>query len=119
MLTDYGKKFTDHHFSASKCAASGNYDFDPLCRDLIIERRLAPSQLPQTNEIGELFNSCIENVLRPHHFRSGEELEFTLLCYGTLFNQQPPLSAMGGQTPLQAMKGWHGLEPYHFSKCDT
>ncbi len=45
----------------------------------------------------ERFNGRIEEVLQSHHFRSGEELETTLLRYVWLYNQQLPQSALGSQ----------------------
>ncbi len=59
----------------------------------------------------ERFNGRIEDVLQSHHFRSGEELEATLQGYVWLYNQQLPQSALGSETPLQAMKYWHNLKP--------
>lgn len=64
----------------------------------------------------ERFNARIEEVLQSHHFRSGEELEPTLLCYVWLYNQQLLQSALGIKTPLQAMKDWHKLNPAVFKK---
>ena len=81
ILTDNGKEVTDRLFGLRKRAASGQHAFDQLCSDLGIEHRLAPPQHPQTNGMVERFNGRIEEVLRSHHFRSGEELETTLLRY--------------------------------------
>ena len=64
----------------------------------------------------ERFNGRIEDVLQSHHFRSGEEPETTLHRYVWLCNQQPPQSALGSKTPLQAMKDWHKLKPELFNK---
>ena len=64
----------------------------------------------------ERFNGRIEEVLRSHHFHSGEELETTLHRYVALYNQQLPQSALGSKTPLQAMKDWHKLKPELFRK---
>ena len=36
--------------------------------------------------------------------------------YVLLYNQQPPQSALGSKTPLQAMKDWHKLTPELFRK---
>ena len=81
VLTDNGKEFTDRRFGLRKRAASGQHDFDLLCRDLGIEHRLAPPQHPQTNGTVERFNGRIEAVLQSHHFRSGDALETTLHRY--------------------------------------
>ena len=98
-----GKEFTDRLFGLRKRAASGQHAFDLLCRDLGVEHRLAPPQHPQTNGMVERFNRRIEEVLRSHHFRSGEELETTLHRYVALYNQQLPQSALASKMPLQAM----------------
>ena len=42
VLTDNGKAFTDRLFSLRKRVASGQHEFDLLCAELGIERRLAP-----------------------------------------------------------------------------
>ena len=114
--TCYGKKFTDRLFGLRKRSATGKHEFDLLCADLGIEHRLAPPQHPQTNGMVERFNGRIEEVLQSHHFRSGEELETTLHRYVLLYNQQLPQSALGSQSPLQAMKDWHKLKPELFRK---
>jgi Integrase core domain len=81
---------------------------------------------PPTNGMVERFNGRIEEVLKSHHFKSGEELETTLDRYVLLYNQQLPQSALGSKTPLLAMKYWHKLkpelfrkQPYHLPGCDT
>ena len=119
ILTDNGKEFTNRLFGPRKRSPTGKHAFDLLCSDLGIEHRLAPQQHPQTNGMVERFNGRIEEVLRSHHFRSGEELETTLLRYVALYNQQLPQSALGSKTPLQAMKDWHQLKPDLFKKQPT
>ena len=66
-----------------KRGATGNHEFDRLCADLGIEHRLAPPMRPQTNGMVERFNGRIEDVLQSHRFRSGEDLEQTILRYVT------------------------------------
>jgi hypothetical protein len=121
-----------------KRAATGEHEFDTLCTDLDIEHRPTPPKSPQTNGIPlvhlqctagqrvERFNGRIEEVLRSHHFRSGEKLETTLHRYVWLYNQQLPQSALGSKPPLQAMKDWHKLrpelfkkKPYYLPGCDS
>ena len=116
ILTDNGKEFTDRLFGLRKRAATGEHEFDTLCVALGIEHRLTPPKSPQTNGMVERFNGRIEEVLQSHHFRSGEELETTLLRYVWLYNQQLPQSALDSETPLQAMKGWYILKPELFKK---
>ena len=116
ILTDNGKEFTDRLFGLRKRVATGAHEFDTLCAALNIEHRLTPPKSPQTNGMVERFNGRIEEVLQSHHFRSGEELETTLHRYVWLYNQQLPQSALGGRTPLQAMKDWHNLKPHLFRK---
>ena len=111
-------------------APSGTDEFDQLCTELGtelgIEHRLTPPKSPQTTGMVERFNGRIEEVLRSHHFRSGEELETALHRYVLLYNQQLPQSSLGSKTPLQAMKDWHKLkpdlfkkQPYHLPGCDS
>jgi transposase InsO family protein len=116
ILTDNGKEFTDRLFGLRKRAATGKHEFDTLCAELEIEHRLTPPKSPQTNGMVERFNGRIEDVLQGHHFKSGEELEQTLVRYVWLYNQQLPQSVLGSRTPLQAMKDWHKLKPELFKK---
>ncbi len=95
FLTENGKEFTDRLLGLRKSSATGRHEFDLLCAALGIEHRLAPPQHPQTNGMVERFNGRIEEVLRSHHFHSGEELETTLHRYVALYNQQLPQSGLG------------------------
>ena len=61
-------------------------------------------------------NGRIEGVLQSHHFRSGGELDMRVHRCAWLYNQQPPQSALGSKSPLQAMKDWHKLKPEPFRK---
>ena len=54
----------------------------------------------------ERFNGGIEEVLRSHHFQSGEELETTLYRYVRLHNQQLPQFSPRQQ---DALAGYEGL----------
>ncbi len=126
VLTDNGKEFTDRLFGLRKRAATGNHDFDRLCADLGIEHRLAPPMRPQTNGMVERFNGRIEDVLQSHRFRSGEDLEQTILRYVRLYNGQLPQSVLKGRTRIDALKQWHREKPELFKKrrynhtgCDT
>ena len=52
----------------------------------------------------ERFNGRIADILRTHHFHSGEELEATILRYVWPYNHQLPQKALGHVSPIQAMK---------------
>lgn len=126
VLTDNGRAFTDRLFGLRKRAATGQHEFDLLCADLGIEHRLTPPMHPQTNGMVERFNGRIEDVLQSHRFRSGEDLEQTLLRYVRLYNGQLPQSVLKGRTPIDALKDWHRdkpnlfrKRPYNHSGCDT
>ena len=126
VLTDNGKEFTDRLFGLRRRAATGNHDFDRLCTELDIEHRLAPPRRPQTNGMAERFNGRIEDVLQSHRFRSGEDLEQTILRYVRLYNTQLPQSVLKGGTPIEALKDWHRRrpelfrkQPYNHAGCDT
>jgi transposase InsO family protein len=116
VLTDNGKEFTDRLFGLRKRAATGNHEFDRLCADLGIEHRLSPPMRPQTNGMVERFNGRIEDVLKSHRFRSGEDLEQTILRYVRLYNGQLPQSVLKGRTPIGALKDWHRDKPELFNK---
>lgn len=126
VLTDNGKEFTDRLFGLRRRAATGNHDFDRLCTELDIEHRLAPPRRPQTNGMVERFNGRIEDVLQSHRFRSGEDLEQTILRYVRLYNTQLPQSVLKGGTPIDALKDWHRRtpelfrkQPYNHAGCDS
>jgi len=71
---------------------------------------------PQTNGMVERFNGRIEDVLQSHRFRSGEDLEKTILRYVRLYNGQLPQSVLKGRTPIDALKDWHRDKPGLFKK---
>lgn len=64
----------------------------------------------------ERFNGRIADVLATHRFRDAEDLASTLLRYVKLYNHQFPQSALGGKTPVQAMKQWHADRPDLFHR---
>ncbi|TCJ18390.1 IS481 family transposase [Parasulfuritortus cantonensis] len=116
ILTDNGKEFTDRFITAGERTPTGEHAFDQLCAELGIEHRLTQPKHPQTNGMVERFNGRIADVLRTHHFRSGEELEATLLRYAWLYNHHLPQMALGHISPLQAMKNWQASNPDLFHK---
>ncbi|WP_435169637.1 IS481 family transposase [Falsirhodobacter sp. 1013] len=116
VLTDNGKEFTDRLFGLRRRASTGNHDFDRLCADLGIEHRLAPPMHSQTNGMVERFNGRIEDVLQSHRFRSGEDLEQTILRYVRLCNGQLPQSVLKGRTPIDALKDRQKQKPDLFRK---
>lgn len=116
VLTDNGKEFTDRLFGLRSRPATGAHEFDSLCVELGIEHRLAPPMRPQTNGMVERFNGRIEDVLQSHRFRSGDDLEQTLLRYVCLYNGQLPQSVLKGRTPINALKDWHCQKPEIFKK---
>ena len=116
VLTDNGKEFTDRLFGLRRRAATGHHEFDRLCANLGIEHRLAPPMHPQTNGMVERFNGRIEDVLQSHRFRSGEDLEQTILRYVRLYNGQLPQSVLKGRTPIDTLKDWQRQRPELFKK---
>ena len=100
----------------SPAPVTGTHESDRLGADLGIEHRLAPPMRPQTNGMVERFNGRIEDVLQSHRFRSGEELEQTILRYVRLYNCQLPQSVLKGRTPIDALKDWHQHAPELFKK---
>jgi len=116
LLTDNGKEFTDRLFGARDRPPSGEHEFDQLCQALGIEHRLTKPGTPQTNGMVERFNGRISDILKTHHFHSGEDLRATLHRYVALYNHQLPQAALGGKTPLQAMKEWFKSNPELFHR---
>ena len=116
LLTDNGKEFTDRLFGSKDRHPSGEHEFDKLCAALGIEHRLTRPRSPQTNGMVERFNGRISDILKTHRFNSREELEQTLHRYVTLYNHQLPQSALGSNTPAQAMKSWFATHPDLFHR---
>lgn len=58
----------------------------------------------------------VEDVLKTNRFRSGEDLEQTILRYVKLYNTQLPQSALQSRTPMQAMKDYCKSNPELFVK---
>jgi transposase InsO family protein len=65
----------------------------------MIEHRLTRPRTPQTNGMVERFNGRIADILKTHHFMSGEDLEQTLLRYAMLYNELLPQTALNSKTP--------------------
>jgi len=116
LLTDNGKEFTDRLFGSRGRKPSGEHEFDQLCQALGIEHRLTKPRTPQTNGMVERFNGRISDILKTHHFRSGEDLRATLHRDVDLYNHQLPQAALRGKTPLQAMKEWFKSNPELFHR---
>ncbi len=73
--------------------------------------RLTEPGTPQTNGMVERFNGRISDILKTHHFHSGEDLAQTLPRYVFLYNNQRPQAALGSQTPTQTMQKWFISNP--------
>jgi energy-coupling factor transporter ATP-binding protein EcfA2 len=106
----------DRLFGLRRRHATGAHQVDLLCAELGIDHRLAPPMRPQTNGMVERFNGRIEDVLQSHRFRSGEDLEQTILRYVQLYNSQLPQTVLKGRTPIGALKDWHRQKPELFKK---
>ena len=112
-----GKEFTDRLFGLCKRAATGNHEFDRLCAELGIENRLAPSMRPQKNGMVERFDGRIEDILQSHRFRSGEDLEQTILRYVRLCKGQLPQSVLKGRTWTPSRTGAVSSPTYSRNDC--
>lgn len=77
MLTNNGKAFTDL-----------------LCAELENEHCLPTPLRRETNGTDERFNGRIEKLLERHRSQNGEDLKQTIPRYVTLYNQEPPQSAL-------------------------
>ncbi|HXF07571.1 MAG TPA: integrase core domain-containing protein, partial [Candidatus Acidoferrales bacterium] len=98
-------------FAAQERQPTGEHVFDQLCQALGIEHRLTKPRTPKTNGMVERFNGRISDVLKTHHFHSGEDLEQTVLRYVQRYNHHWPQSALQSKTPMQAMRGWYDSHP--------
>ena len=105
LLIDHGKEFTDRlHRPPGERTPTGKHAFEQWCTEWGIEHRLTRPKHLHTNTMIEPFNRRIVEILRTHHFRSGEELETTLLRYAWLYNHHLPQKALGHISPVQAIK---------------
>ena len=116
LRSNNGKEFTDRFVTTGERTPTGQHAFDELCAALGIEHRLTRPRRPQTNGMVERFNGRIEEVLRSHHFLSGQDLEQTLLRYAWLYNHHLPQTALDARTPMQAMKDWYRRRSDLFQK---
>jgi transposase InsO family protein len=116
ILTDNGKAFTDRLLRQAARSERGGHEFDQLCQALVIEHRLTRPRRPKTHGMVERFNGRIEEVLRRHRFRSGEDLQSTLMRYVWLYNHHLPQAALKGRTPIQTMQHWYQEHPDLFHK---
>ena len=89
---------------------SGKHEFDQLCQALGIEHRLTKPKTPQTNGMVERFNGRISDILKTHHFHSGEDLRATLHRYVDLYNHQLPQAALR-DTPASGHEGLVQIQP--------
>jgi hypothetical protein len=64
----------------------------------------------------ERFNGRIADILKTHHFVSGENFEQTLLRYAMLYSEHLPQAALDRKTPMDAMKSWHTSHPQCFNR---
>jgi transposase InsO family protein len=110
VLTDNGSQFTDR-FTSKQREPSGRHAFDVRCKALGIEHRLCPPRHPQTNGMVERFNGRIAELVKQTRFRSGAELESTLLAYCRTYNHQIPQRALDHKSPIQAMQAWQVQRP--------
>jgi transposase InsO family protein len=119
LFIDNGSEFTDRYPTGGERTPTGTRALDRLCTELGIEHRLTPTRHPQTNGRVERFHGRIADVLRTHHFQSGEELGATLMHYAWLHNHQLPQKALGHLAPIQALKQWQQTHPQLFHKRVT
>jgi len=115
LLTDNGTQFTDR-FTSKEKKPTGAHVFDKECALLDINHRLIPPRTPQMNGMVERFNGRISEVVAQTRFNSIEELKTTLNDYGHVYNQHIPQKALGGISPIQAMKTWQAEKPTLFKK---
>ena len=58
----------------------------------------------------ERFNGRISDIVNQTSLGSAVELESTLRNYVKIYNHNIPQRALKHQTPVQALKAWHGRE---------
>jgi hypothetical protein len=64
----------------------------------------------------ERFNGRISDVLKTHHFHSGQDMRQTLERYVHLYNNQLPQSVLHSKTPWQTMNDWYDQKPEPFHR---
>jgi transposase InsO family protein len=68
-------------FQATRGLGSGKRDFDQLCAEFGINRRLSPPAHTQTDGMVQRFKGRVEEALQSPHFQWGQDLETTLHRY--------------------------------------
>jgi transposase InsO family protein len=119
LLTDNGKEFTDRFVCGGERTPTGEHVFDQLCAELGIEHRLIKPYTPKTNGMVERFNGRIADLLRTHHFKSGEDLAQTLERYRQVYNHHLPQKALGHQPPVAALENYRQTHPHLFTKSTS
>ncbi len=64
----------------------------------------------------ERFNGRISEVLHQTRFASAAQLEATLMNYAKTYNHHIPQRALGGISPVDALKSWQVKKPDLFKK---
>ena len=126
ILTDNGKEFTDRFSPTGERKPTGKHPFDLVCKSNKIEHRLIRPFHPQTNGMVERFNGRIKDILVKTHFKDSKQLAKTLKDYAKTYNHWIPQRAIGGITPVEALKNWQIQKPelfkkkvYNLAGCDT
>ena len=106
ILTDNGKEFTDRFSLTGERKPIGKHPFDLVCKSNKIEHRLIRPFHPHTNGIVERFNGRIKDILVKTHFKDSKQLTKTLKDYAKTYNHWIPQRAIGGISPVEALKNW-------------
>lgn len=115
VLTDNGSQFTDR-FTSKAREPSGWHHFDMRCKALGIEHRLCPHHA-QTNGLVERFNGRISEVVQQKRFKSGAELEATLMAYCKTYNHHIPQRSLDHRSPVQILQTWLVARPELFKRA--
>lgn len=83
----------------------------------LAEHRLSPPRHPQTNGLVERFNGRISEVVQQTRFKSGAELEATLLAYCKTYNHHIPQRSLDHRSPVQALQTWQVSKPDLFKRA--
>jgi len=116
VLTDNGKEFTDRFRAGGEGKPTGEHEFDRVCRRYGVEHRLIKPYRAETNGMVERFNGRIKDILVKTRFKDSKELAETLRQYLRIYNHWIPQRALGGKSPVEALKEWQERKPELFKK---
>ncbi len=104
FVEDKSHRFTDRFRAGGEGKPTGEHEFDKVCKRQGVEYRLIKPYRTERNGMVERFNGRIKDILVKTRFKDSKELEETLRQYMRIYNHWIPQRALGGKSPVEALK---------------